>query len=78
MNEAGPPASQGVPLLSARGLWKGYRTDGSRLEILRGLSLDLHPGERVAVVGASGIGKSTLLPARQAARLNPVEAFRYE
>lgn len=48
-------------LISARGLSKGFDTSGARLEILSGLDLDLDAGETLAVVGASGIGKSTLL-----------------
>jgi cobalt/nickel transport system ATP-binding protein len=46
-----------TPLLALRGV--GYRVDGR--EILRGLDLELHPGERVALVGANGAGKTTLL-----------------
>ncbi len=49
------------PLVVMTGLWKGFQTDGGRLDVLRDLHLTLMPGETVAVVGASGIGKSTLL-----------------
>ena len=44
------------PLLEVRGLHVGY---GST-EILRGLDLDVHRGEIVTVLGANGVGKSTM------------------
>ena len=50
-----------APLLEARRLFKEYRSDGHVVEVLRGVELALAPGESVAVVGASGVGKSTLL-----------------
>jgi lipoprotein-releasing system ATP-binding protein len=49
------------PLLIARGIEKSYKMGSSVIEVLRGLDLEIAEGEVVAVVGASGIGKSTLL-----------------
>lgn len=50
-----PPTKE--PLIMARGIMKWY---GS-LHVLKGVDLELFPGEIVSLVGASGAGKSTLL-----------------
>ncbi|MFC1811267.1 ABC transporter ATP-binding protein [Thermodesulfobacteriota bacterium] len=47
--------------ISGRGLLKSFNTTGAPIEILKGIDIDLNEGETVAIVGASGIGKSTLL-----------------
>jgi len=47
--------------LSVKGLCKSFDTSGTRIDILKGVNLDLNAGETLAIVGASGIGKSTLL-----------------
>lgn len=46
-----------APLMEVRDIYKSF----GRLEILRGISLQLHRGEILAIVGASGAGKTTLL-----------------
>jgi lipoprotein-releasing system ATP-binding protein len=48
-------------LLSVKDLHKSFFEGGSEIHVLRGLNLDLAEGERLAVVGESGVGKSTLL-----------------
>ena len=47
-------------MLNVRGLAKSYGGSASR-PVLRGVDLQLSPGEYVAIMGESGIGKSTLL-----------------
>jgi len=47
--------------MTVRGLCKSFNNNGVEIEVLKDLDLDLDQGETVAIVGASGIGKSTLL-----------------
>jgi ABC-type lipoprotein export system ATPase subunit len=49
------------PLLSARAVTKAYTMGQRKLEVLRGVSLEVARGEFLALRGASGAGKSTLL-----------------
>ncbi len=48
-------------LMSARNLHKSYDNGGATITILKGVDFELNQGETIAVVGASGIGKSTFL-----------------
>ncbi len=48
-------------LLGLRGVRKAFTETGETIELFRNLDLDLRPGDFIAITGASGVGKSTLL-----------------
>jgi lipoprotein-releasing system ATP-binding protein len=50
-----------MAFIDAGGLNKSYDVAGKRLHVLRDLDLTVEKGEMVAIMGASGVGKSTLL-----------------
>ena len=50
-----------MTFLEARGIRKAFVVGGITLPVLRDLDLAVEAGEMVAIVGASGVGKSTLL-----------------
>src|SRR5947209_19938414 len=55
------PMLDSGPLLTVTDLHKTYRKNAEKVRVLRGLDLEVYPGEFLSVVGASGSGKSTLL-----------------
>lgn len=52
---------EATPFIRLASVSKGFETKNSPIEILSDASLSIHQGESIAVVGESGIGKSTLL-----------------
>jgi lipoprotein-releasing system ATP-binding protein len=78
MNDAG------APLIKVVDLHKSFRMEGLEIQVLKGINLEIARGEMVAIVGASGAGKSTFLhilgtldrPTRGTVTFNGEDIFR--
>jgi lipoprotein-releasing system ATP-binding protein len=75
-----------APILSATDVHKSFRMGQHSLSVLKGVDLEVAEGQILAIVGASGVGKSTLLhilgaldrPDRGYVRLDSQEVFRMD
>jgi len=82
---ANPGTPEPAPVLRAEGVWRVFETGPERLEVLRGVDLEVRRGELVAILGPSGTGKSTLLhilgaldrPTRGRVFLDSLDVFSY-
>jgi lipoprotein-releasing system ATP-binding protein len=61
MSDSIKAGAASVPLVEVKGLWKRFTSGEREIEVLRGIDFTLEAGDRVAIVGQSGIGKSTFL-----------------
>jgi putative ABC transport system ATP-binding protein len=61
MNAMSPQPENGAPLIELRGVTKVYGAGSAAMQALRGVDLRIQRGEFVAVMGASGSGKSTCM-----------------
>jgi lipoprotein-releasing system ATP-binding protein len=74
------------PFIQVRGLEKTYLLEGKRIDVLRGVDLDIAAGDLVSLTGPSGAGKSTFLhllgtldqPTAGEVRIDGEEVFRRE
>ena len=55
------PVEAGTPIISIKGLVRRFQAGPESVAVLKGVDLEIHRGEMVAIIGQSGSGKSTLM-----------------
>lgn len=61
LDSAATRADHPEPIIRMRGVTKVYKTAAGEFPALRGVDLDVYPGEFIAILGPSGAGKTTLV-----------------
>jgi putative ABC transport system ATP-binding protein len=56
-----PPTTTEAPIISMQGVTKAYGSGQAEMQALKGIDLEIHQGEFVAIMGPSGSGKSTTM-----------------
>ena len=60
-SEMSAPAMDGSPIIQMEQVVKTFKNAAGEFTVLKGLDLNIYPGDFVSIVGKSGSGKSTLL-----------------
>jgi len=86
MNNQKVTAGSESPMLRLEDVFKSFHHHGEIIEVLKGIDLVIRPGDSMAIMGASGVGKSTLLnimgslepPSRGVVRFRDVNMYQMD